>query len=97
MPTTVAYTTCNFFVGGMVNGSVNMIVAKNSSGESRMIFCSMPSTEKPDPIVAVRIAAIADAHMMPNTVNCRSLRMMSKPPISTRGNIVGVPIHQLAD
>ena len=74
-----------------------MINAKKNIGESRADFCIKTSGSDP----RNKPNTTTDANAATKKLNTKSqrinFRITNRPPITTKGNIEAVPIHQLAD
>lgn len=81
----------------MVNGSVRIIKAKNSSGEEASVRCTAAPTLAPPTTLKIIIVASAAAMKLSTRPNFLILRTSSSPPTSTNGSMVASPTHQLAD
>jgi hypothetical protein len=79
-----------------VSGSVNIKKAKKKKAESFNVVNKVLGILEPFIKVSTDIVTNAEIMKLNNKSARRSFLIIKNPPKSTKGNIFGVPIHQLA-
>src|SRR5258708_15258222 len=95
-PVRAPYHLLKFLVGGAVSGSVNIIEAKKKSGDWRSNWVSSIESGFPWTRLKRQVLTSAAAQKSKTISSWRNFLAINHPPIRTTGNMLAVPIHQLA-